>query len=49
MNERLQKIKKGLESKVQSDWLTWDDIEWLIQTVEDQQEELEGWRKEFMF
>jgi hypothetical protein len=48
VEERVQKIKQGLQSKNQDDWLTFDDIEWLIKTVEDQQKELKSWHDDYM-
>jgi hypothetical protein len=38
--ERIQVIKNGLRSKNQDEWCTWEDIEWLIETVEKQQKEI---------
>ena len=35
---RLQKIKNGLRSKNQDEWLTFDDIEWLIEQAEKAEE-----------
>jgi hypothetical protein len=47
--ERLQKIKEYCKYYDYLDCVNLSNLNWLIQTIEDQQKELESWRKEFMF
>jgi hypothetical protein len=48
MSERLALIKQALEKIQPLSGALLEDVEWLIQTIEAQQQELDSWRKEFM-
>jgi hypothetical protein len=48
MNDRVAIIKQALEQTKPLSGALLEDVKWLIETIEDQQKELDSWREEFM-